>query len=144
MTTHAEVFSALLDSYASAVNASDSAAYVQLFAPDAIRMPPGAHPEYGPEAIQKGEQADYDAARWEVKFTPRDVLALADDWVYGIADVDVATVAHADGTTSKFRLTATWLLHKQPSGEWLIKRQMWNHKPEEVASPSGDDGSPAG
>lgn len=126
-----EVFNALLQSYASAVNAGDSAAYVKLFAQDAIRMPPGANPEHGPEAIQKGEQADYDVARWEVKFAPRDALAIADDWVYGIADADVSTVAHADGARSRFRLTATWLLHREPSGEWLIKRQMWNRKPDE-------------
>jgi ketosteroid isomerase-like protein len=129
MSAADEVFNALLQSYASAVNASNSAAYAKLFAQDAIRMPPGANPEYGPEAIQKGEQADYDVARWEVKFTPRNALAIADDWVYGIADVDVSTVAHVDGTRSQFRLTATWLLHREPSGNWSIQRQMWNHKP---------------
>ncbi|MCZ7571422.1 MAG: hypothetical protein M5U01_22985 [Ardenticatenaceae bacterium] len=107
MSTADEVFNTLWQSYASAVNASDSAAHGKLFAQDAIRMPPGANSEYGPEAIQKGEQADYDAARWEVKFTSRNVLAIADDWVYGIADVDVSTVAHGDGATSHFRLTAT-------------------------------------
>lgn len=37
---------------------SDSAAYATLFAPDAIRIPPGSDPEHGPDAIRKGEQAD--------------------------------------------------------------------------------------
>lgn len=130
MSTALEVFETLLRSYASAVNASDSGAYTKLFAADAIRMPPGADPEYGSEAIQKGEQADYDVARWEVKLTPRDALAIANDWIYGIADVDVSTVAHIGGARSHFQLTATWLLHREPSGEWLIKRQMWNRKPD--------------
>ena len=40
-------------------------------------------------------------------------------------------VAHADGKTSNFRLTVAWLLQRQPSGAWLIKRQMWNRKPEQ-------------
>lgn len=125
-----EVFSTLCRSYASAVNASDSAAYAKLFAQDAIRMPPEANPEYGPEAIRKGEQADYDVARWGVRITPRDALSIADDWLYGIGDVEVSAVAHADGATSDFRLTVSWLLQRQPSGEWLIKRQMWNRKPD--------------
>lgn len=63
-------------------------------------------------------------ARWNPTFNVRNVLPIGDDWIYGIADVDVVTVAHADGATSKFQLTATWLLHKQTSGEWLIKRQI--------------------
>jgi ketosteroid isomerase-like protein len=50
---------AMCDSYAGAVSASDSARYAKLFTDDAIRMPPGAEPEYGPEQIQKAEQADY-------------------------------------------------------------------------------------
>lgn len=57
-----------------------------------------------------------------------DALPIGQDWVYGIAEVDVNTVAHADGATKSFKATKTWLLQKQPSGEWLIKRQMWNLK----------------
>lgn len=130
MSVADRILGALCESYASAVNASDSAAYAKLFARDAIRMPPGANPEYGPEAIRKGEQADYDTARWGVKITPRDALSIADAWLYGIGDVAVSAVAHADGTRHDFRLTVTWLLHRQPSGERLIMRQMWNRKPQ--------------
>ncbi len=48
--------------------------------------------------------------------------------MYGIAHVDATTVAHADGATKSFSATKTWLLERQPTGEWLIKRQMWNLK----------------
>src|SRR5262245_58932078 len=119
-----EVLKAMCQSYASAVNASDAATYAKLFTQDAIRMPPGAYPEYGPKQIQKGEQADYDVAKWTVQFTPRDALPIAEDWLYGIADVEGSMIAHADGKTSAFRLTVAWLLQRQPSGAWLIKRQM--------------------
>jgi ketosteroid isomerase-like protein len=131
MSNADEVLKAICQSYSSAVNASDSVTYAKLFTQDAIRMPPGANPEYGPEQIQKGEQADYDVAKWNVKFTPRDALPIAEDWMYGIADVEVSMVAHADGQTSNFRLTVAWLLQRQPSGVWLIKRQMWNRKPDQ-------------
>ena len=132
MSTAHEVFNGLCQAYARATNASDLVAYGKLFAQDAIRMPPGADPEYGPAAIQKSDQGAYDLARWDVTITPRDALPIADDWVYGIGDVEATTVAHADGTTSRFRLTATWLLHRESSGKWLIKRQMWNRKPDQV------------
>ena len=132
MSNANEVVKTMCQSYSSAVNASDSATYAKLFTQDAIRMPPGADPEYGPQQIQKGEQTDYDVAKWNVKLTPRDALSVADEWVYGIADVEVSMVAHADGATSNFRLTVTWLLQKQSSVEWLIKRQMWNRKPDQT------------
>jgi uncharacterized protein (TIGR02246 family) len=117
--------------YASAVNANDSVAYSELFAPDAIRMPPGSEPEHGPDEIRQGEQADYDIARWSIRSTPVDALQIADDWIYGIAHVDATTTAHADGATTNIRATKTWLLNKQASGEWLIARQMWNLQSKE-------------
>ncbi len=126
-----EVLKAMAEAYASAVNAADSARYATLFAQDAIRMPPGAELEHGRDTIQQAEQTDYDNAKWNVAFTPRDALAITDDWVYGIADGEVMIVPHAGGEASNVRLTVTWLYERQqPSGEWLIKRQMWSLKPD--------------
>jgi ketosteroid isomerase-like protein len=117
--------------YASAVNANDSVEYSKLFAPNAIRMPPGSEPEHGPDEIRYGEQADYDVTRWSIRSTPVDALQIADNWVYGIAHVDTTTTAHADGATTNIKATKTWLLNKQASGEWLIARQMWNLRSKE-------------
>jgi uncharacterized protein (TIGR02246 family) len=123
-----EVVESMCQSYASAVNANDSVAYSKLFAADAIRIPPGSEPEYGPEQIRQGEQADYDVAKWSIRSTPVDALQITEQWIYGIAHVDVSTTAYADGAKSSFQATKTWLLQKQDSGEWLIARQMWNLK----------------
>lgn len=128
-STAEETVASLCRAYASAVNRSDSDAYASLFTRDAIRMPPGRPLEYGAEQIRAGEQADYDAARLEVTSTPGDVLRMADGWVYAIAHVEGRAIAHADGATSTFRATKTWLLRRQDGGEWLIARQMWNLKP---------------
>ena len=130
MTDTGQAVQSMCQSYSDAVNASDSATYAKLFTDDAIRVPPGANPEYGREQIRKGEQADYDVAQWNVTFSARDALPVADGWVYGIADVEVNMVPHDGGAPSDFRLTVTWLLQRQDSGEWLIKRQMWNRKPD--------------
>jgi uncharacterized protein (TIGR02246 family) len=123
-----EVVKTMCEKYQAAVSANDSAAYRKLFAPDAIRIPPGSDPEYGPDEISKNEQKDYDVAKWTVQLTPLDALRIDDRWVYGIAQANVNTVAHADGTTKSFKTTKTWLFHREESGEWLIKRQMWNLK----------------
>ena len=126
MTDALDIVSAMCIAYASAVNASDSLAYSKLFTQDAIRMPPGSEPEYGPEQIRRGEQADYDAVRLSIRSTPVDAVQASDEWVYGIAQIEGTATKHADGVTSSFRAMKTWLLQRQPSGEWLIARQMWN------------------
>lgn len=128
MTNAHDVVAAMCERYQAAVSANDSRAYKQLFADDAIRVPPGSDAERGSEAIAASEQSDYDVEKWTIKSTPLDALAIGDDWVYGIAHVDATTVSHADGSSRSFEATKTWLLHRGESGDWQIKRQMWNLK----------------
>lgn len=123
-----EVVEKMCERYQAAVCANDSTAYGRLFAADAIRVPPGAEPEHGPDAIARSEQKDYDAATWSVRSHPLDALWISDDWIHGVAEAKISTVTHADGATKAFKATKSWLLQRQPSGEWLIKRQMWNLK----------------
>lgn len=122
------VLKTICEKYQAAVSANDSVAYGKLFATDAIRIPPGSEPEHGSDEISKSEQKDYDAAKWKVQLTPLDALRLNDRWVYGVAEGNVSTIAHADGATKSYKTTKTWLFHQEDSGEWLIKRQMWNLK----------------
>lgn len=123
-----EVVEKMCERYQTAVSNNDSDAYRVLFSEDAIRIPPGSNPERGPNEIAESEQRDYDAVKWTVRSSALDALRIDDDWVYGVAEVDVNTVAHADGARKKFQATKTWLLQRQPSGHWLIKRQIWNLK----------------
>ena len=123
-----DIVKEMCERYQAAVNANDSSVYKKLFTADAIRVPPGSEPEHGSDEISQSEQKDYDVAKWAIESRPLDALQISKDWIYGIAHVDVTTVAHADGATKSFMATKTWLLQRQPSGEWLIKRQMWNLK----------------
>lgn len=123
-----EIFQELCQKYQNAVNANDSQIYRQLFAQEAIRIPPGAMPEHGVDEIAKSEQKDYDVAKWTVKLTPVDALLIEERWLYGIAHGDVRTVAHADGATKSFQTTKTWLFHREDAEKWSIVRQIWNLK----------------
>lgn len=128
MTDAMEVVETMCERYQAAVSNNDSGAYRMLFAEDAIRIPPGSDPERGSDEIAQSEQRDYDTAKWTVRSSALDALRIDDDWVYGVAEVDINTVAYADAARKTFRATKTWLLQRQASGEWLIKRQMWNLK----------------
>lgn len=132
MSDAEQVVASMCEAYASAVNAGDSAAYEKLFTADAIRMPPGEEPEFGRDAIRRGEQASYDNYSLTVQSTPRHVLQISDEWIYAIADIEGHAVAHADGTKSTFRATKAWLLQRQPTGEWLLARHIWNLKPSQA------------
>jgi uncharacterized protein (TIGR02246 family) len=128
MNSANEVVKIMCQRYRAAVNANDSDAYGKLFAEDAIRIPPGSEPEHGPTEIAQSEQKDYDVANWNIESRPLDALQIGGESIYGVAQVDVTTVAHDGGATKSFMATKTWLLQKQASGRWLIKRQMWNLK----------------
>ncbi len=119
----------MCDAYAHAVNTADSAAYGRLFTPDAIRIPPGAELEHGPDEIAKGEQAGYDDYQLTISSSPVDVIDLGAGWIHALANVDGEAVARADGSSSSFRATKAWLLHQLPSGEWRLARHMWNVRP---------------
>lgn len=129
MATAHEVVRSMCDAYASAVNASDSAAYGRLFTVDAIRIPPGAELEHGPDEIAKGEQAGYDEYQLTIRSTPVDVVKVGEGWIYALANVEGEAVTRADGTSSTFRATKAWLLRQLPSGEWRLARHMWNTRP---------------
>ncbi|MDP6389222.1 MAG: SgcJ/EcaC family oxidoreductase [Alphaproteobacteria bacterium] len=128
MTDPMKVIETLCERYQTAVSANDSAQYGSLFATDAIRVPPGGQPEHGPDAIAESEQNDYDVAKWSVQSRPLDAMLINDEYVYGVAEADITLVAHEDGATKSLKANKTWLVQKQPSGEWLIKRQMWNYR----------------
>ena len=121
-----QVVRLMCDAYAAAVNAGDSTAYRRLFTNEAIRIPPGSELERGPDAIQRGEQASDDEGALKIVSTPLDVVQLSEDWIYALADVDGVFESHDGEQRSNFRATKAWLLQRQPSGEWLLARHMWN------------------
>jgi len=73
------VLKSICEKYSAAVSANDSVAYKKLFAPDAIRIPPGSEPEHGPDEISMSEQKDYDVAKWHCESTPVDALQINDE-----------------------------------------------------------------
>ncbi|MGI9355566.1 MAG: hypothetical protein ACR2PF_10460 [Rhizobiaceae bacterium] len=55
-------------------------------------------------------------------------LKINDDWVFGVAETDITLVRHDDGTEQKMSANKTWLIERQDSGDWKIKRAMWNYR----------------
>ena len=128
MTDPMEALEMICESYQTSVSANDSAAYARQFAPDAVRLPPGGKPEFGPYEIERNEQKDYEYAKWTIEVRPVHALRIDDDWVYGIAETKISLVAHEDGSKKSMTANKGWLIQRQASGEWRIKRAMWNYQ----------------
>jgi uncharacterized protein (TIGR02246 family) len=128
MTTALEIVSEIASRYQAAVSANNSAAYASLFAADAIMLPPGGKPEYGSRAIGEAEQRDYDEAQWTIEVRPIQAMPIDEDWIYGIAETDIKLVNHSDGQARRMTANKGWLIHRDATGEWLIKRAIWNYR----------------
>jgi uncharacterized protein (TIGR02246 family) len=120
----------ICQSYAQTVNASDVVAYSNLFTIDIIWMQPGTPIRYGRDEIVADFGGGLETYEVNIEMTPGDTVRIAEGWIYAISHIHGVLTEKADGSKSSFKVTVTQLLEMQASGEWLIKRQMWNSVPE--------------
>jgi uncharacterized protein (TIGR02246 family) len=125
-----QVQKSICQSYAKTVNASDAVAYSKLFTTDIIWMQPGTPIRHGRDEIVADFGGALETYKVDIEMTPGDTIQIAEGWIYGISHVDGVLTEKADGSKSHFKFTVTQLLQRQASGEWLIRRQMWNNKPD--------------
>jgi ketosteroid isomerase-like protein len=116
-------------SYAQTVNTGDVIAYSKLFASDTIWMQPGTPIRYGRDEIVTDFGGGLESYSVDIRMTAGDAIQMAEGWIYAISHIDGVLTEKSDGAKSSFKVTVSQLLEMQPSGEWLIKRQMWNNVP---------------
>ncbi|MEE8297475.1 MAG: SgcJ/EcaC family oxidoreductase [Hyphomicrobium sp.] len=125
-----QVVESICQSYMKTVNASDAVAYSKLFTTDVIWMQPGTPIRHGRDEIVADFGGALETYKVDIDMTPGDTIQIAEDWIYGISHVDGVLTEKADSSKSAFKFTVAQLLQRQASGEWLIRRQMWNNKPD--------------
>lgn len=125
-----QVVKSICQFYAKTVNASDAVAYSKLFTTDVIWMQPGTPIRHGRDEIVADFGGALERYKVDIEMTPGDTIQITEGWIYGISHVDGVLTEKVDGTKSKIKFTVAQLLQRQASGEWLIRRQLWNSKPE--------------
>src|SRR2546421_3789690 len=70
----------LLSSYEAALNASNTAAVMPLYADDAVFMPPNNQPAVGAAAVRQAYDAVCKAIKLDLKFTVAEAVHVAPDW----------------------------------------------------------------
>src|SRR5256885_6331529 len=72
----------LLSSYEAALNASNTAAVMPLYADDAVFMPPNNQPAVGAAAVRQAYDAVFNAIKLNLKFTVAEVVQVAPEWAF--------------------------------------------------------------
>ena len=129
MANSDQIANSICESYAKAINGGNASAYSNLFTPDVEWMAPGAPIRSGRQEIVDALEGAFGVNKLEIEMTPSEAIQVSPDYIYAISHVNGMLTAKADGTKSPFKFTVVQLIQRQESGEWLVRRQIWNNKP---------------
>jgi uncharacterized protein (TIGR02246 family) len=111
----------VLKQYEAALNASDAAAALALYAPDGVFMPQHSPASIGTAAVRKAYDAVFAAITLTVGFEIAEVRQLAADWVLARTNSAGHTRNHATGVVSPEANQELFLFQKL-GGDWKIAR----------------------
>ncbi len=119
-----EAISAVADSTEEAVNTGDAAAYVALFANDAVSMLPNQPAIKGKEAISQAFQTAMASNTYQLSLST-DEIEVSGDWAFWRGSYSV-TVTPAEGEPIEDAGKALNILQRQSDGAWKITRHIRN------------------
>jgi uncharacterized protein (TIGR02246 family) len=121
MNTDEAAVAAVLREYETALNASDAAAALDLYAPDGVFMPQHSPSSVGAAAVHRAYDAVFAAITLSVKFDIAEVRQIAPDWVLARTSSAGHTKDNATSATSPEANQELFLFQKI-GGAWKIAR----------------------
>jgi uncharacterized protein (TIGR02246 family) len=112
----------LLSSYEAALNASDAAAVMPLYADDAVFMPPNSQPAVGAAAVRQAYEGVFKAIKLDLKFTVAEVVQVAPEWAFARTNSAGTVTINAAGAKSADANQELFILKKGADGAWKIAR----------------------
>jgi len=112
----------LLRSYERALNASDTDAVMQLYAPDSVFMPQHSPSSVGAEAVRLAYDKVFGAIKLSVRFDIAEILQVAPEWAFARTNSAGTVTIHANGQKLEEANQELFVLHKLASGNWKIAR----------------------
>jgi uncharacterized protein (TIGR02246 family) len=111
----------VLKDYETALNASDTKAALDLYAPDGVFMPQHSPSSVGTAAVRRAYDAVFAAITLTVKFEIAEIRQIAPDWVLARTNSAGTTKNHATGVVSPEANQELFLFQKI-DGVWKIAR----------------------
>jgi uncharacterized protein (TIGR02246 family) len=112
----------LLSSYEAALNASNTAAVMLLYAEDGVFMPPNNQSAVGAAAIRQAYDAVFKAVKLNLKFTVAEVVQVAPNWAFARTNSAGTVTVNANGAKIADANQELFAFKKGADGPWKIAR----------------------
>jgi uncharacterized protein (TIGR02246 family) len=112
----------VLSSYEAALNASNAAAVMPLYAEDGVFMPPSNQSAVGAAAVWQAYDAVFKAIKLDLKFTVAEVVQVAPDWAFARTNSAGTLTVNATGAKSAEANQELFIFKKGADGAWKIAR----------------------
>ena len=131
----------LLSSSEAALNASNTAAVMPLYAEDGVFMPLYNQSAVGAAAVRQAYDAVFKAIKLNLKFTVAEVVQVAPNWAFARTNSAGTVTVNATGAKSTEANQELFIFKKGTDGAWKIARYSFsttNPPPrQEKVGPSG-------
>jgi uncharacterized protein (TIGR02246 family) len=111
-----------LTSYEAALNASDTAAVIPLYADDGVFMPPYRQSAVGKAAVRQAYDAVFKAITLRVKFNLAEIVEMSSEWAFARTNSAGTNTVNATGARSAEANQELFIFRKGPDGAWKIAR----------------------
>jgi uncharacterized protein (TIGR02246 family) len=112
---------AALKSYEHALNRSDTAAVMPLYAPDAVFMPQNSSSSVGTDAIRAAYDALFRVITLSVEFKIVEIRQLAPDWMFARTNSTGTVKTHANGAV-RHESNQELFIFQKVGGAWKMAR----------------------
>jgi len=121
MNTDERQIATVLATYEDALNASDTAAAMTLYADDGVFMPQNSASSIGSNAVRKAYDAIFAAITLKVKFVVAEVHQVAPEWAFARTSSAGTVTVHASGKSAAEGNQELFVFQKV-GGTWKIAR----------------------
>lgn len=121
MNADEQAVAAALADYEKALNVSDTAAVMKLYAPDGVFMPQHFSSSIGAEAVRKAYDGVFATITLTVKFNVAEVKQVAPDWAFARTNSAGSVKINATGEFSAEANQELFVFQKV-AGAWKIAR----------------------
>jgi uncharacterized protein (TIGR02246 family) len=111
-----------VSSYEAALNASNTAAVMPLYADDGVFMPPNNQSAVGTAAVRQAYDAVFKTIKPNLKFTVAEVVQVAPNWAFARTNSAGTVIVNANGAKIAEANQELFIFKKGPDGAWKIAR----------------------
>jgi len=122
MNANEKAVAEILAKYQDALNDSDTAAVMRLYADDGVFMPPYSQSAIGAAAVRQAYDAVFKAIKLSVKFNVAEVVEMAPNWVFARTNSAGTTTINATGAKTAEANQELFIFGKGGDGSWKIAR----------------------